>query len=194
MYTGRLVANRGKLTSSLLGVTWRVPGIGEVQVIAASAARCCAVDLDWSNRRPPDASNLGWSWGDVHTWAAECFALVLLPERTTVGLFASKKPVVRFGNQTYYRLDYIEIDPSYRGGGLGAFALAFAFKTAIERARDGVLLGSLPETTAIYEGYGLSTEIPVPWVIDAGLVRFFGPPDVLLALSKEVDPYVVTAQ
>lgn len=184
---------RAKFDSKLLSVRWKLADVGDVRVLGASLARCREVDEIWPGKRPPEHVNIGWNWQEIHKRAEECAALVRPADNRTLGLWASRKKRLKSPEGVFYRLDYLEIDPEFRGGSLGELAYAVCFERALELGSDGVVLPSFQETAEIYEEMGFERRVVQGWAVEAGMVGFVGRRELLLSLVAEASSYVVNS-
>jgi hypothetical protein len=141
-------------TSRLLAVQWDVPSVGVVAFDQATAALLAKADRQWPPMRRVADANLHWLWSTIAARAHERFALVT-PDGDLLALWCSSrsKPLSLPGG-LFYRLDYIEIDPSRRGTALGPFTFAVCATRALELGCDGLVLGALPQVGSFYQRLG----------------------------------------
>lgn len=148
-------SRRRNVSSKLFSLTWSIPGVGRVRVGNGGKPDALHADQVWAPMRPSTDTNLHWKWEDILDGTAEQFAVRRADDpKTTIGLWAAKGTITLPADGALYRLDYAEIDPTLRGGTLGAFVLAMAAERARETQCRGLAIPSLPETCKIYERLG----------------------------------------
>lgn len=140
--------------SVLLGTRWDVPSVGVVALTQATLTLLARADRAWPPMRRPADAHLHWRWSAIAARARERFALVA-PDGEPLALWCSARSrPVRLLRGLFYRLDYVEVDPTRRGTALGPFTFAVCATRALELGCDGLVLGSLAEAGPFYERLG----------------------------------------
>lgn len=106
----------------------------------------------------------------------------------TRGLWAGRKRLVELpevGN--VYRLDYLEVRPSDRGGLLGAFLFALVANRAVELDASGLVLAALPVVESVYVRWGGRSGAIKGWNAPKELIPFFFDRDQITALARYAD-------
>jgi plasmid stabilization system protein ParE len=113
----------------------------------------------------------GPRWCRLTAKKVERFAVVNEAGQT-VGVWCSGRREVRLEGQRFYRLDYLEIRPSVRGGLAGAFILALVGTRAAEAGCQGFVLAAFPPLMGFYARAGGVQRLPTGWAVEPGLVPF----------------------
>lgn len=150
--------------TKLTQLQWDVPGVGVVVVRAAAYNDCAAIDKAWpAGRRPSDVHHV-WRWVDISSTLKECFVVVKDGHPVAIWGSTVSRPL-KLGGMTFYRLDYLEIDPAHRGEVLGVFLVSVIASRALELGASGIVLTafSVPGLVEFYEGTGAIRGSPRGW-------------------------------
>ncbi len=139
--------------SNLLGGSWNVDGLGLVMLVVPSRTAITRIDQVWPGERLPADVHRHWRWADIVKNRTERFALVD-GAGSAVSIWATSKKGVQLEGKRLYRLDYLEVRPTLRGGLAGAFSLALAGTRAAELGSEGLVLAAFPEVAGFYVKYG----------------------------------------
>lgn len=122
--------------------------------------------------------------------ASDRFALVTMDD-DVLALWCSRKstPISPPG-AGFYRLDYLEVEPSRRAARVGAFALALAAKRAKEAGASGLLLAAIPNVASFYQELGFSRRAAPGWNTEVGLVAYELKGGGYDALAEKADAFL----
>lgn len=128
-------------------------------------------------KRPEGAEHRGWEWSRIRQRSKDILALQQ-EDGTCLAIWSSGRKVLKLDSGTYYRLDYLEVNPDRRGEGWGAVAVAAACARARELGADQIVLGALPQAIPYWrkiavqgapEGWNCAKELE-PYVIGSDVV------------------------
>lgn len=157
--------------TNLSGLSLNFGEMGPHKLVRCELSILSAVDARWPVLRSPDAENAHWRWLNLASKAHDAFALVDANSEAQ-GLWCSQVDGPRkINSKRYYRLDYMEIHPQARRGGLGLMLLCCVAARAKELGCDGVILGSLPSATTFWDKFGVRERLP-GWSLPATLTAF----------------------
>lgn len=169
---------QGRLQSS---GPWRSSIGSDIRILRPSPRRLETVDGNWGTRRPPEQSNMHWSWKAIGKRAKVLLALVDSQDET-LALWAGKADVA-VASKHLFRLDYFEIAPQHRGSLLGIEAFSIAASLACREPCDGMILASLPEAVSWYERAGAQRGVR-GWEAPPGLTALTFDKNALTRLSQ----------
>jgi hypothetical protein len=161
--------------SKLLLDAWHVDGVGPVSLVAPGRPTLEQVDELWPPLRLTTDLHQHWRWASICKGVTERFAAVD-QEGNVLSLWSSAKPAVRIEGSRSYRLDYLEVNPAFRGGLMAPFTLALIGTRAVELGCEGLVLAAFPAVTGFYATFGGKEGALSGWKVAAGLVpiRFDG--------------------
>lgn len=169
--------------TSLTNRVWEIADLGAVRVGNGTIKVARTLDSEWPQRRRQTDIHRDWRWREIISDAREAF--VVTANGNPIGIWASKlgSPIT-LGDDRFYRLDYLEIDPNRRGDGQTATALfGLVAKRAEEHAATGVILTAfqIDKLVEAYVSLGAERGAPRGWNYPKQLVPLtFG----RLALSR----------
>lgn len=176
--------------TQLIGRRWVVPPIGRLTASDASLTVLDSADETWPPLRHEGDWHHSWRWRQLVAGYVEAFSL-RRDGNTPAALWCShKRQPMQLPSGRYYRLDYMEIDPTLRGGVLGAFTVGVIAARALELKSDGIVLGTLPTHHALYTRFGASESAPKGWNPPKGLVPYTFDWDALQRLKEMVDDFI----
>lgn len=170
---GRARARRRAPTSALTAYRWTIPDVGLLRLRWASDSLCKEVDAHWPNERPAVADHAEWRWTDLVGRTPEAWAVTDEDAESAFGLWCSQKSrgITSLEGRDYYRLDYLEVAPSWCGDAtVGPFMLALVAARAEETGCSGITLGSLPGAERFYTSRGGEMKLLKGWRVSTGLV------------------------
>ena len=131
------------------------------------------VDATWPQlRRNSDLHD--WSWCRIfkefrihgEVWA-------VLDGEAPVALWASKRRrPLKLPLGSFWRLDYIEVDPRERGGAMGVAAIVLVAAHASQQGADGIVFGSVAELSRFWKAVGAEQRTENGWRAAHGLLPF----------------------
>jgi hypothetical protein len=172
--TGRFRGPPGPPTSALTAETWRLRDVGEVVLAVPTLQEFQALDEAWVEQRAATDVSNHWRWREIALQSPERFAL-----RDTAGvtlaLWASPyaRPVSLLDGFAY-RLDWLEVAPGRRRGGLGAFVMCLVAARAIEKRASLVVYGAVndPRALAFHRALGAEEREARGWSAPPNLIPF----------------------
>jgi GNAT superfamily N-acetyltransferase len=169
---------------------WVVPGVDRVKVCFASNAYARDADRTWPSQRRSDDTNRHWCWFDICKAATEKFAVVG-HSTGLLALWTGHERRRRIEGRLHYRLERLEVAPSWRGTHLSVFVLVTIALRARERGCSSVLFSALPGTRAFYTKAG-AEEVPKGyWEDSSGLPGWMFPETALDELVELQDVFSV---
>lgn len=150
------------------------------------------IDEEWPmGRRVSDLHD--WSWCEIHRrFRLHGEVLAVVEDAATPSACASplavwasrKRRAIALPGGSFWRLDYIEVNPSERGGAFGAIAVALAATHALRQGADGILLGSVAELQKFWEAVGAQQRGERGWQPARGLLPFVIGPKSMAELAE----------
>ncbi|WP_441290799.1 GNAT family N-acetyltransferase [Sorangium sp. KYC3313] len=178
--------------AQFLGQRWDLPDVGKVTAVEPTADLLAQADRVWPEFRRESDLHRHWVWSDLMGPMEDRFALVDSGGQV-VSLWCSlKKRPIKLIEGTFYRLEYVEIDPRHRGSSLGGFTVGLAAARAVEAGCDGLVLAALPTDglKRVYERLGGVQRLPYRWQIARELIPFVFPQDAITKLKDLTDGFI----
>lgn len=172
--------------------TWYVEKVGPCSIRSVGNKDVERIDVAWPTLRPSGAPHLNWKWKEIREATQEQFRIE--SEGQTVAIWASKRTAVKLGGKTWYRLDFLEVDPAKTGILLGAFTMCAVANRAVELRRDGLLLGAFPQVADFYRALDGKQELVSGWKCESGLVPFVFEREALGKLKERIHDFVEEAE
>lgn len=183
-----MARRRPPRATNLLNLCWRLPDGALVRVTSAMHDQLAAIDVSWPARRPPTDVQHAWRWSDIVPDMREAFIMTI--DDRPAAVWSTKVGGVELEGRTFYRLDYLELDPDRRGDGQTAAALfGLIAKRVAEHRAEGVVLAAFnePKLLQAYEYLGAEQGAPRGWNHPPGLVPLTFKQSALDRLRELID-------
>lgn len=180
-----------KLNSTALSfLNWEVDGVGRVKVEPATMVALRTIDEQWTPLRRASHQNTHWSWAEIGRRKSERFAVTA--EGNPVAVWcSSRSECIKLDGDLFYRLDFFEVHPSFRGGDLSTFALATVAARALELSACGMVLECFEEVVPFYTDHGATPGAPGRWRTTPKLLAFTFRSEQLAELKEALDGLLV---
>lgn len=172
---------------------WRVedPAVPLLRIAAATPALVAQADDEWSRTRLRGDIHNSWAWTEILKRTRDTFVMVDA-DGAAAGAFASthSTPILLSG-KPYYRLDFLEVAPRYRGGEVGAVALGIVGYRARELGASGIVLAAfnVPGLVTFYESLGAKRGAPRGWNVPPRVLPLHFDEDALDRLEAIAHAY-----
>lgn len=183
----------------LLGRQWDVPSLGRVTIVGPTTENLALIDQMWPDARHPSHVHGGWRWAAISKACEDRYIIVSdgSEPREPIAIWGSKSASkITLEERSYYRLDFIEVNPTLRGKHpiAATFALATVAMRARERGATGVVLAAfnVDGVGRAYEARGAVRGHPKGWSCPSDLVPYTFEEPALERLERSIHGLEIT--
>lgn len=172
--------------SFLLRKRWILRGPGTLSLVQPTLEQLADIDERWPPLRRETDWHTSWRWQTLARGKREAFALVSADDLLAIWCSAKSRPIQLEG-QRYYRPDYLEAAPAFRGKEVGAFTVLLIAARALELGATGIVLGTWPFLRDFYAALGGVQRLPRGWNLPANLIPFVFDLETLMEMKRLLD-------